>query len=392
MARSLIQNRQEAERARVEAYEATLKRVTQQARPAPNFERAINEAKKGFESCILREATAWQPHIKTRDAGRLRLAAARYLFARYPVAAHLEQIWLDVNGAGLAANEIAMRRRWYVEVAGGGSLFKAGAAAWLSRKEVHAFLNPLGGNLGFDEAIWQAIARSHTNDLAMVLRIARSSLVRTPRAELSFWREVAAFFCANPTTVEEMDDLRDYLAECFRRNREFSLKGRTLGSLRRQMHAWHLDLEAVARIEAARCRAEAAQARARGVAMPTEASGGGSWPGATIADWSWSPTVQDRAKQRQFVVVQLRTAVDLVAETRAMHHCVASYAAKCIAGHASIWSLRHRVGGQTDRLLTSELDGLGRAIQVRGFANRPAQPEERKVLERWAKARGIHLP
>jgi len=74
-----------------------------------------------------------------------------------------------------------------------------------------------------------------------------------------------------------------------------------------------------------------------------------------------------------------------------MHHCVASYAAKCIAGHATIWSLRRRAAGHTDRLLTIEVDRQHRAIQIRGFANRTPRTEERKLLERWATARGINL-
>jgi hypothetical protein len=388
MARSLIQRRQEAERARVEAYEASLRRVSQRARPAPSFQKAIDEAKRGFEADILRDAWTWRPQMKTRDAARLRLAAARYLFARYPVAEHLEQIWLDCSGLG--PDETILRKRWYIVAAGGGSLYRAGAGAWLSRKEVHAFLNPLP-SLGFEAAIWQAIARSYSNDPAIVLRIARSRVARTPRAELGFWREVARFFCAHPATVEEMDDLRDYLADCHQRNPEFSLKGRTLASLGRQMREWHRDLEAIARIEAARRRAEAAQARARGQAPAREAAGADSWPGAAIKDWSWSPATKDRSKREEFLVIQLRTAADLVAETRAMHHCVASYAAKCIAGHASIWSLRRRAAGNTDRLLTIELDRQCRAIQVRGFANRTPRAEERTLLERWAKARGIDL-
>src|SRR5215218_7069857 len=95
MARSLIQRRQEAERARLEAYEASLRRVAQPARPAPSFHTAIEEARRGFDADILRDGRAWRPQLKTRDAARLRLAAARHLFARYPVAAHLEQIWID---------------------------------------------------------------------------------------------------------------------------------------------------------------------------------------------------------------------------------------------------------------------------------------------------------
>jgi PcfJ-like protein len=388
MAHSLIQRRQEAERARVEAYRFSLRQVSQRTRPAPDFQNAIDEAARGFERDVLRDACAWKPRLKTRDAGRLRLAAARYLFARYSVAEHLEQIWIDCRGLG--ADEIVLRKRWYVVAAGGGSLHRAGAGAWLSRKEIHAFLNPQA-NLGFDEAIWQAIARSYTSDPVVALRIARSRFAQTPRAELGFWREVVRFFCAHPTTVEEMEDLCDYLAHCYRRNREFSLKGRTLTSLGRLMREWHRDLEAIARIEAARRRAEAARNRGRGP-MPRPESSSGSWPGSAIADWSWSPSSKVRGKREEYVVAQLRTAVDLVAETRAMRHCVASYATKCMAGQASIWSLRRRVASDSQRLLTIELDRQCRAVQVRGFANRTPHIEERKILERWAKARGIVLP
>jgi hypothetical protein len=381
MARSLIQRRQEAKRARVEAYEFTLRHMSQRTRPPPDFQNVIIEVQRGFEAHVLRDVSAWKPQLKTRDAARLRLAAARYLFARYPVAEHLEQIWIDDDG--LDAEEIALRKRWYVVAASGGSLFGAGAGAWLSRKEVHAFLNP-PSRFSFEQAIWQAIARSYANDPGTVLRIARSSIGRIPRAGLGFWREVVRFFCAHPTGVEEMDDFRDYLADCHRRNPEFSLKGRTLTSLRRQMHAWHHDLAAIARIEAQRRRAQ-------GGWNPAPGSEAESWQGAAVADWSWTLPSKDRSKRETYVVVQLRTAADLVAETRAMRHCVWTYAAKCIAGNASIWSLRRRAGTNADRLLTIELDRQHWAVQIRGFANRRPHAEERKILERWAQARGINL-
>ena len=386
MAHSLIQRRQEAERARVEAYRLSLRQVSQRTRPPPDFQTAIDEARRGFAADIVRDALAWKPRLKTRDPARLRLAAARHLFACYPVAEHLEQVWVDCGG--LAADEIVLRKRWYIAAAGGASLHKAGAGAWLSRSEVHAFLNPLS-SVSFEEAFWQAIARSYARDPIIALRIARSRIARTPRVEIGFWREAVRFFCAHPTTLEEMDDLCDYLADCRRRDPAFSLKGRTLASLGRRMREWHRDLAAIARIEAARHRAEAAR-RNHGLAGTPSADA--SWPGAAIPDWSWSTSPKARSKREEFVVVQLRTATDLVAETRAMHHCVASYAPKCIAGRASIWSLRRRAAGHTDRLLTIELDRQYRAIQVRGFANRTPRTEERKLLERWAKARGIDLP
>ena len=78
---------------------------------------------------------------------------------------------------------------------------------------------------GFEEAIWQAIARSYANDPGVALRIAHSRIAQTPRAELGYWREVVRFFCAHPTTVEEMDDLCDYLADRYRRDRGLQPQG-----------------------------------------------------------------------------------------------------------------------------------------------------------------------
>lgn len=388
MARSMIKRRQEAERQRIEIYEASLRRISSASRPPPDFDKALIEARQGFEGDIIRAAWAWRPRLKTRDGARLRLAAARHLFARYPVPAHLEQIWLDSEG--LAAAEIRLRKGWYVTAARGGSLYRTEAGEWLSRKEVHWFLNP-PGELAFGEAFWVAIARTYTDDLGIALRIAHSRIASTPREELRFWREVARFFCANPARRETMDDLCDYLAAARRRDPAFSLKGRTIASLTRLMEAWHRDLAAVERIEAMRRRAAGAAAPVAAPATPGPERRD-AWPGSPLRDWEWrTPAREASCRGERFTVKQLKTAGDLVAESRAMHHCVSSYAGKCIAGYASIWSLRRVLPTRTEPLLTIELDRHHRAVQVRGFANRLASPEEAKLLARWARANGVDL-
>lgn len=385
MAQSLIKRRHEAERERIAAYEATLRRVHPSARPAPDFDRALRDVKRGFENDIVRDAWAWRPKLKTRDAARLQLAAARHLFARYAVPAHLEAVWLGT--VGLADEEVRLRKRWYVAAARGESLYKGGASVWLSRKEVHAFLNP-PGELDFEQAFWVAIMRSYTDDLGLALRIARSKVARAPRSELAFWREVARFFVANPAPLEEIDDLCDYLGDRHRRDASYGLKGRTLISLRRRMEEWHRDLAAIERIEAMRRRA---QGRANRSGLATQ-SQGCTWAGSPLADWDWEPSAKEaKCRGERFVIRQLTTAQELVAESRAMHHCVSMYAAKCIAGNASIWVLRRTALGKIDRLLTIELDRQQRAVQVRGFGNRLATPEEKQVVGRWAKARGVTL-
>lgn len=381
MARSMIQRRQDAERERIENYDAALRRAARRPRLPPDFGTALDEAALGLDGEAVRDPQSWRPQMKTRDPARLRLAAARHLFARYPVPAMLERIWIDRTG--LEPAEVQLRKQWYVIAARGGSLHKAGAGQWLTRKEVHAFLNAPSG-LGFDESIWHAIARCCVDSPTPALAIARSKIARTPRPEMRFWREVTRLFCLNPAPVETIDDLCDYLAECLRRDPGYRLEGRTLSSLTRRMHEWHRDLEAVARIEALRRRA----VRQRAMAGDAEIA----WRGSPLPDWEWKPSPKEATtKGERFVVRQLRHAEDLVSESRAMRHCVSTYAEKCIDGRASIWSLRRCAGNGTDRLLTIELDPQRQAVQVRGLANRLAREDERSVLERWAKARGISL-
>lgn len=384
MARSMIRRRQEAERERIEAFETTLRQVSAEARQAPDFQNALTQAARGFESETVRDAACWRPKMKTRNVAKLRLAAARHLFARYPVPTPLERVWLDSDD--LDAEEVRLRKRWYIAVAGGGSLYKAEAREWLTRKEVHAFLNP-PGDLSFEEAFWFAIARSSTEDTGTALRIAGSKIARTPRQEFAFWRDVARFFAVNPVSLEEIDDCCDFLADRHERDEGYSLKGRTLSSVRRQVREWHRDVAAIARIEAARLRAAANPNSAIGATAQ-----GRRWSGSPLADWSWHPSAKDaKARREEYTLTQLVTAHELVSESRAMRHCVWTYADKCISGRASIWSLRRHADGRIDRLLTIEMDSRCQVIQVRGLANRLAKPEERKVLERWAKARGVVL-
>ncbi|RLP25345.1 PcfJ domain-containing protein [Mesorhizobium sp. YM1C-6-2] len=376
MAHSMIRRRQEAERQRDNAYEITLRRVFAAARPAPDFGRALDEARAGLAGQAIRDGAMWRPKLKTRDPGRLRLAAARHLYARYPVGTHLEVIWMSDDGIDPA--EQRLRRRWYATVARGDSLYKAGASEWMSRKEVHAFLNAPDG-LDFEQAFWFAIARGMGAD-ATAFRVARSKIAFTPRSQINFWRDAARLFTSQAAGTEEIDDLADYLAARLRADASYSLKGRTLASLRRASDEWHRDVAAIARIEAMQRRQTAFASQ-----VPV-----GRWAGAGLPDWSWRPPGEEaKARREEYAMVQLTSASDLVAESRAMHHCVWTYAEKCIAGYASIWSLRLKSGKSVSRLLTVELDRRHRAVQVRGFGNRVATSEENRVLDRWAKANGV---
>jgi hypothetical protein len=70
-----------------------------------------------------------------------------------------------------------------------------------------------------------------------------------------------------------------------------------------------------------------------------------------------------------------------------MRHCVATYARSCAAGHASIWSLRHRwCDAVTARsVITIEVwPGSRSIVQVRGPANSVPRGGPLELVRRWA--------
>jgi PcfJ-like protein len=74
-------------------------------------------------------------------------------------------------------------------------------------------------------------------------------------------------------------------------------------------------------------------------------------------------------------------------EGRALHHCVASYAVKCVRGAAAIWSLRRRFGQDcaAKPVLTVEVAPRDRAIvRMRGYANRRPSGRLLEIVRMWA--------
>jgi len=91
-----------------------------------------------------------------------------------------------------------------------------------------------------------------------------------------------------------------------------------------------------------------------------------------------------KAKHVSWTVQELCTYGQLVAEGRALDHCVATYAAPASRGECSIWSVR--VGGVP--VLTIEVRG-GFVVQVRGASNRAPTPQERTIVTQWRRLNGL---
>jgi hypothetical protein len=83
------------------------------------------ETHRGF---ALRAPELWRCRLRSRLEERRLLELVRFTFARYPVARHLEESWIETeaySGKGIGNDDF---RRWYIIVTQGGSLYKQGAS------------------------------------------------------------------------------------------------------------------------------------------------------------------------------------------------------------------------------------------------------------------------
>jgi hypothetical protein len=328
---------------------------------------------KALRGYALREPEDWRCRIKSRSEERRFIDLVRFSFARYRVAAHLENAWIDeftddlVDRIGElpdtpAANRPDLRR-WYLVAAQGGSLYKQHMSACLTKLETHHFLTAPDDVTSSQQALWYAVARAQTERIEIARRIGQSQLVRHSIAS-TWWREVARFFARNPVPLHEMNDLIDYLRIAKTENAGMSLKGRTLQALQRRREEWHRALR------------------------KHNAIGGGSWAGRPIPDVDYEAGSEKKKAVWRFR--QIKTGNELFREGQRMHHCVSSYKHLCLNDQVSIWSLTTEFPlGHINRGVTIEVRKDGAIVQCRGFANRLPHGNEVAVVKRWANEYGL---
>src|SRR5262245_32977477 len=261
--------------------------------------RAKIEAYRAF---ALRSPEDWRCRLKSRSEDRRFIDLVRFAFARYPVPAHLEHVWIEdvdddfVDDVRARARRAGARRRgparpdllrWYIVATQGGSLHKKAAHPYMSKLETHHFLNAPEHLTSGQAAFWYAVARAQADDEAAARRIAQSKL-RDYSVASTFWKDVARFFARNPTSLQEMDDLIDFFAFAKEEDQSFSLKGRTLQALRRRMEEWHRAL------------------------VKQQTIAGGAWSGRAIPDAEYEAGSESKRAIWRFR--QIKTGNDLFRE------------------------------------------------------------------------------
>jgi hypothetical protein len=335
--------------------------------------RARVDALRGY---ALRAPQDWRCRLKSKSEEKRFLDLVRFAFARYRVPAHLEQAWLlDVvaddfvdkitlpGGPDPARINAIDLRRWYLVAAQGGSLYKQEAHPYLSKQECHHFLTAPDDVGSLRRAMWYAVARAQTESRDAALKVARSKITDYSIAS-SWWKEVARFFARNTTTVHAANDFVDFLYVTKQQDEAFTLKGRTLATLRRRMEDWHRSLRR------------------------SQSVGGGAWAGSPLPDVEYRTGKEHHQAIWRFR--QIKTGEELFREGERMHHCVASYKFACVNGDVSIWSLTSEFPiGHRNRGVTIELMKSGRIVQCRGFGNRLPYANEVTMVKRWAREHAL---
>ena len=94
---------------------------------------------------------------------------------------------------------------------------------------------------------------------------------------------------------------------------------------------------------------------------------------------------------KTWVIRELLSTAELIAEGRAMQHCVASYAHACTKGHCSIWAMELHTRSGVEKRQTIEVTRQRTIVQSRGKANRLPTARELNVLRRWADTNNLTL-
>jgi hypothetical protein len=319
----------------------------------------------------LRSPEHWRvpkgsPRIQLRSLGD-------HLFARYATPAYLHSVWDTAAG-----QEGFRQQSWFIRIGRGASFRALELPIPLTERMRHWMRHAPD-----DLTVYEAMRFSEALGLgggAMLARYIGKSRLGRDASNPSFWRTVIGFFVSHtdfPPT--QIDDVIEYIRAMRFGGEEilsadgwqlrapicpdFRIERRTTNSLLRMMHRW--------RIETAESKNPVTR-----------------WAASGIDPFHFLDMGED-GLDREWSIVELCNSAALIAEGRAMSHCVASFVDKCRRRNCSIWSLRLRIGDEEKRMATIEVAPNRRIAQVKARCNRFAGDRSQEMIIRWSELAGL---
>lgn len=326
---------------------------------------------------IAAEARSWiRPIEKWRPCGsnvdRQLASLLRHLFVKYQMPLFFDSVWL-VN----YSPKCGIWRDWYLEVGRGQNLRHCKLPIPYTKKMSHYFMRAPQ-----DLSLTQAIRWGQILGMGGDARLARKIMATRLSIGLSrdeFWSAVIHWLILHPQL--ERSSIRlivDYLI--FERYgispeeydedsapiNDYSIKGRTLQSLLRDVTEWHREEENRKRI-------------------PDY-----EWDPSGIPEFDYQDADQGSQNGKRWIIRELLNSYELDSEGNHMNHCVGTYVSSCVDGDCSIWSMQIEFKAGYKKAITIEVRKETNMIcEVRGKANREPNQRERNVLRRWAEKAGL---
>jgi len=316
------------------------------------------------EQSWVRGPEAWTPRGRGAE-GRFK-SLVSHLLCRWPVARFLDSAFVQP--------EVEEARRWvtvYARLGGGDSLRHIVGdgvlATPMTRRACALFVGARGG-----DDVMGALRRAQVTAWGGSIALA-SALRATPWGHVvTALEEPHGEWVQWMTRQPDLDlgrirEILDWARFCREDDRSFSMVGRTVASVLRGVDELAVQ---IARVRPSTRGGPRAFAASGVLAGEWELVGSGEFGGPAV--WRMDELLSPRA---------------LVAEGRAMRHCVGGYVDEVTTGECSIWSIRR----EGERCLTVEVSADRRIIQARGRRNRDPTLVEFRVIRRWARKAKLTL-
>ena len=307
-----------------------------------------------------RDPYDWRPerHNPRRQFGSL----ARHLLARYHVPAFFDTaFFVDPTEDALGAGR---QSAWFIHVATGANMRTApDLPVSLTKRMAHEFLHAPNRYSLFEALRYgQIVGQDGPEEL--VEAVVATRLGESFENE-EFWSTFIHWLTLHPMLDPAwIGPIADYIREQRFERQEvvlpgggielqdplqanFSMKSRSVDKLLRQVEQWHERLARDQRVPADR------------------------WEPCGVGELSVTQHDEETDKMLTWSISELTSTQELVADGKAMHHCVRTYAHTCRRGTKAVFSLQiSDERGNSQRLMTIAVNPKGRRVtQARGKYN-----------------------
>jgi len=331
-----------------------------------------------YRSQWIRPLDEWKPKGKALET--ILRSLITHLICQYPMPSFWYEVWFrhDERNQNAGGRRKAESVAQFVELARGTGLYQLVKEERFpvpfTRKQCHAFMQQRGVDRVVQAVRWTQV-QSLGGDRGLAEALCRTEWGEAFGDEV-FRAHVIQWFCnQGMLDLVQVAPLLDYIEHAREENANWSMKGRTVRALMRDMEGWHRELAEVQRL-----------ARRAGVAQwtvcrkpPPE-----HFKPSGFKNWDWMRKTKDkrgRPVETLYKIVELIAYKDLVDEGRALRHCIASYAWSIEKGQKSIWSF----SVDREKTLTIEVRNSTKTVtQVRGHCNRLPTQNELAIVQRWA--------